>query len=352
MTTTKADILKAGLSALYYSRAHRLLAPYARGVGLIFTLHQVCPATGGDFQPNRILQVTPEFLDAVCEQVTTLGFDPVSLDEAEERILAAGPNDRPFVCFTLDDGYRDNRDHAYPIFKRHGIPFAIYVPSDFPSGKGELWWLALEQVIAGTDGLEVVLGGDRELHATHTAAEKTAAFERIYWWLRSIGQDEQRTFIRELCSRHGVDLAALCRRLIMTWDEIRELAADPLVTIGGHTVGHYALAKLPEERARWELEEGANRLEAELGKRPRHVSYPYGDAGSAGPREFALTAELGFATAVTTRKGVIFPEHRNYLTALPRVSLNGEYQSLMFTELYLSGAPFALWNRFRKVDAA
>jgi hypothetical protein len=49
---------------------------------------------------------------------------------------------------------------------------------------------------------------------------------------------------------------------------------------------------------------------------------------------------------------MLFDEHRRHLTALPRVSLSGEYQSLTYTALYLSGAPFALWNRFQHVDAA
>ena len=63
----------------------------------------------------------------------------------------------------------------------------------------------------------------------------------------------------------------------------------------------------------------------------------------------ALAREAGFKTAVTTRKGMLFGDHRRYLTALPRVSLNGEYQSLTYTALYLSGAPFALWNRFQHI---
>ena len=42
----------------------------------------------------------------------------------------------------------------------------------------------------------------------------------------------------------------------------------------------------------------------------------------------------------------------DHLTALPRVSLNGEYQSSVYTRLYMTGAPFALWNRFRRVNAA
>ncbi|HYJ59028.1 MAG TPA: hypothetical protein VEW64_06725 [Methyloceanibacter sp.] len=42
----------------------------------------------------------------------------------------------------------------------------------------------------------------------------------------------------------------------------------------------------------------------------------------------------------------------SHLSALPRVSLNGEYQSLIYTAVFLSGAPFALSNRFRQVNAA
>jgi hypothetical protein len=49
---------------------------------------------------------------------------------------------------------------------------------------------------------------------------------------------------------------------------------------------------------------------------------------------------------------MLFPAHRPHLTALARVSLNGDYQSLTYTALYLSGAPFALWNRFQQVSTA
>jgi peptidoglycan/xylan/chitin deacetylase (PgdA/CDA1 family) len=130
------------------------------------------------------------------------------------------------------------------------------------------------------------------------------------------------------------------------------MAEDPLVTVGAHTKSHLAIAKLPPARALEEMAGSAACIERETGRRPLHFAFPYGDPGSAGPRDFALAREAGFKTAVTTRKGMLFPAHRPHLTALPRVSLNGEYQSLAYTALYLSGAPFALWNRFRKVSAA
>ena len=62
-------------------------------------------------------------------------------------------------------------------------------------------------------------------------------------------------------------------------------------------------------------------IEASLGTRPDHLSYPVGDKTSAGPREFKIAAELGFKTAVTTRPGVLFPSHSEHLTALPRQHL-------------------------------
>jgi peptidoglycan/xylan/chitin deacetylase (PgdA/CDA1 family) len=96
----------------------------------------------------------------------------------------------------------------------------------------------------------------------------------------------------------------------------------------------------------------ASVIAAALGKRPEHFSYPVGDASAAGPRDFRIAGELGFKTAVTTRPGVLFPEHRDHLTALPRISLNGEYQRLRYVQVLLSGSATAFWNRFRRVDAA
>ena len=69
-------------------------------------------------------------------------------------------------------------------------------------------------------------------------------------------------------------------------------------------------------------------------------------------REFALTKTAGFKTAVTTRPGMIYPESADHLTALQRVSLNGNYQDVRILPVLTSGAATAMWNGFRRIDAA
>jgi peptidoglycan/xylan/chitin deacetylase (PgdA/CDA1 family) len=112
------------------------------------------------------------------------------------------------------------------------------------------------------------------------------------------------------------------------------------------------LAKVTERTARSEMEMSRAVIEASLGRRPDHLSYPVGDPTSAGPREFRIAAELGFKTAVTTRPGVLFGSHRGHLMALPRISLNGEHQQMRYMRVLVSGAATAMWNGFRRVNAA
>ena len=91
-------------------------------------------------------------------------------------------------------------------------------------------------------------------------------------------------------------------------------------------------------------------IQAALGTRPEHLAYPVGDRSSAGPREFKIASDLGFKTAVTTRPGVLFRRHAEHMTALPRLSLNGNFQRPRYAKVLMSGAATGLWNGFRPVN--
>jgi peptidoglycan/xylan/chitin deacetylase (PgdA/CDA1 family) len=348
----KQAIIRGGMESLYFTGAHHALQSWVGGVGAILTLHHVRPPRSDRFQPNHLLEVTPRFLTRVVKYLQRSGLDLVSLDEMHRR-LTEGDFHHRFVCLTFDDGYRDTLQYAYPILSEARVPFAIFVATSFADRLGELWWLALEAVIARNDRIGLIIDGSNRTFDCATTGEKRALYEELYWWLRKHPTEaELRAVIRNLAACYSVDIKAFGAELCMDWEELSKLAADPLVTIGAHTVNHAMLAKLPKETVRSEIDISRSVIEAALAVRPQHLSYPVGDRTSAGPREFAIAAELGFKTAVTTRPGVLFPQHRRHLTALPRISLNGEYQQMRYVRVLLSGAATAMWNGFRLVDAA
>jgi peptidoglycan/xylan/chitin deacetylase (PgdA/CDA1 family) len=348
----KKVVLRGAMEALYFTGAHHLLRPLLGGVGAILTLHHVRPPRMDAFQPNRLLEVTPAFLEDVLRVLRGADIAVVTLDEMHRRLTERDFR-RRFVCLTFDDGYRDNLRYALPILRTYQAPFTLYVPTSFPDRVGELWWLTLEHAIARHDRISLVMDGRDRRYECDTPEAKYELYEHIYWWLRSLpSEDDLRAAVRDLGTRYGVDDAGLREELCMTWSEIEEVASDPLATIGAHTVNHVMLRKASDDAVRSEMQQSAAVIEAALGKRPVHFSYPVGDKTSAGAREFRVAAELGFKTAVTTRPGVLFPEHVAHMTALPRISLNGEYQQTRYAKVLVSGAATALWNRFRRVDAA
>jgi peptidoglycan/xylan/chitin deacetylase (PgdA/CDA1 family) len=346
MTQLREKVIAAGFALFGATRLHRLAAPLTRGLGAILMFHHVRPWLQRDFAPNRLLEITPDFLDSALAHIKARGFEIVSLDTALERMVL--PGEPPFVVLTFDDGYSDNVEHALPVLEKHGAPFTMFVTSGFADRTARLWWIELEEALRRLDRVSF----DQLELATASAAEKERAHVLLYRNLRAGPEDRLLEVCALLCAEAGIEPFSVPAALCLDWDGIRQLSHHPLATIGVHTLTHPMLAKHPEAFVRTELDESRPRIESAIGKPARHLAYPVGDPASAGPREFAMASELGFVSGVTTRPGMIFPEHAAHRTALPRLSVNGRYQTLDMLDILLSGAPFALWNKGRRINAA
>lgn len=336
----KYAVIRVLFEALWLSRLPGLIRALSASRGVIFTLHRVLPDEPADFSPNAILQVQPAFLEYVIERVRDLKLDIVSLDEALER-LAAPRSGRRFVVLTFDDAYKDNLRYALPALRRQEAPFTLYVPTALVDGVGELWWQAIEDIIARQDAIAMTMEGETDYVDTRTVSQKREAFSTLYRQMRRMPEAGRVELVHRFAAAYGYDLGKQCRDLIMDWQELRLFAGEPLCTLGAHTVHHYELAKLPIEQARHEMAQSADILLAQFGQRPAHFSYPLGGPLSAGPREFELARELGFRSAVTTRPGGLYARHARSPHTLPRVSLNGYFQSRRYVDVFAAGAIFS-----------
>ncbi len=348
--------IRAGLETLYFSGIHHLARPLLAGEGAILMFHRVRPAgEAGTFQPNRHLEITPGYLDELIGRLRDAGVDIIPMDEVPYRLMTRG-HKRRFVALTFDDGYRDNMVHAWPVLKRHQAPFAIYVATAFADGMGQLWWMAVEKAIAKTTASR-----SRSTAASivvldcSTLEAKYDAFRTVMRWIDETSERGGDPSPRRRTSPSAT--ASIWRssaaRRAWTGTSLRAMAADPLATIGAHTVNHVAAfqdARGSRDAARWSMAHAAS---ARCSASRRAISPIRSAAPSRpAPREFDLAAKAGFATAVTTRPGVLHASHARAMTALPRISINGEFQRLRYLDVLLSGAPTALMNALRGSNAA
>lgn len=201
----------------------------------------------------------------------------------------------------------------------------------------------IEELALRRDRLSLPMpDGALELDCSTPETKRAAARRLLQYMTAEVPEKEQQAVLRRL---GATDEGA---RRFMNWDEVGRLSAHPLATIGAHTVHHYNLRRLSAEDALQEMVESTAIIEARTGVRPRHFAYPYGYEAAVGRREVDLARQAGFASAVTTRHGVLHSGHAGHRRALPRISVNGHFQRLDYMRMFLSGLTTPIANRGRR----
>ena len=328
------------LELAYFSGVPWLRGRGTGGAGVVLRFERVRRRRAARFQPLKSREITPRFLDRTIRALKRWKFDIVSMDEVCRRALTlASP--RRFVCLTFDGGYQDLMTSAYPVLSRHGVPFTVYVPTAFPDGLGEAWWLALEQVIAREKRVSLVIDRtERRFDIGHTS-EKYQLYEFLERWMRSLAPADLSSAIKDLCRRYSVDLAALSREASMDWDGLAKLAADPLVTIGNATVNYPVLSNLKDATALREMTMGRAVAQAAFQRDVRHFAYPFGDRAAFRRQHVAMADEAGFVSAASAISGIVEAGGRTNLHVLPRIAWDGRQRSLRAMRVILSGFTFA-----------
>ena len=315
------------LNLAYKVGLYRILSTLYGGQGVIFSLHRVIEANQQAFNPHQ--KIGADVLDELLGTVRRLGWEIVSIDEVHRRLTVQKDQDRRselergrFACFTFDDGYVDNLTLALPLFRKHQAPLCLFAATGLIERELFYWWGANEDLVLRSDRIELPAtddSGPRVLWA-RDSTEKVLAYRALDELCHKSGAALFPT-LRQLYYKVGINPHDSLDRDALTPSQVREMASDPLVTIGSHSVTHERLSPMTEEAVRFEMQESRRKLENWSGTNIRHFAYPFGRSDACGAREFAIAKQSGFKTAVTTRQGNIFAEHSNYLECLPRRSI-------------------------------
>ena len=239
-------------------------------IGEIWCLHRVLPESErSSFASNRELELTPDYLESIISAKKAEGCHFVDLDTFV-AIANGKRRGRRQIHITFDDGFADVFTNAYPVLKKHQVPFTLYLSTDMPDGKADLWWLQLEAVANGDAA-----------------------------WFEQRIQEIYRRKGNLAASMHGLTSTSpnpnLCSRLSMTWEQLRIMVSEGLCMIGSHGVSHSALSLLPKERVAQELEASRARIKEMLGVEVRHFSYPHSFFSEATNQQ---VWDAGYETAV------------------------------------------------------
>lgn len=287
-------------------------------LGVVYMLHHISKKNPRGIPTNEELKVSPSFLNKLILKYKKEGIEFFSLDGIWDIINSKTKTSRPFVAFTIDDGYLDNYTYALPIFERHKVPFAIFVATDFIDQKAILWWDILEELVIYNN----IIHYNKRLYPCHTFQEKWDTFRIIREDILKFDQSQLMEALQNAFSNYHIDWLKPIREKAMTWDQIKELSQHPLCTIGGHTVSHPALNQLPDDDFRKEVRVGIEKLEKITGQKINHFAYPYGSPNEIGEREYRLINEFNFKTSFIAYGGCITEENKNNITHLPRVYLH------------------------------
>lgn len=291
------------------------------GIATIFTLHRVHPFEKWKLAPNENMKITPEFLENFVVKLKTEGYKFISLDSLYDILIHKERVEKQIVL-TFDDGYKDNFVYAFPVLKKHAIPFTIYITTSFINRTTILWWYALEDLILLKDEISLSTG---HTFSCKTIPDKVFSFMKIREIILSLDQNNLLEELNKLFRFYDINWSAKCDSLALNWSEVIQLSMNELVTIGGHTNNHFALNKISDMDVLRELNESHSLIESFINKPVLHFSYPYGTTDTVGKKEFDIIKKVKLKTATTTRAGNIYYKHIDFLHSLPRIMLTENF---------------------------
>ena len=259
----------------------------AHELALVLSFHGVVERIEHpDIQVNHLeLSAFERIVDVVRQT-----YEVVTLDDVAAAVSGGSRLPPNAAALTFDDGYRSVLEFADPILTRHGLPYALFVPSELIEVGARVPTYVMRTALDFTDAPSVRLSGKSRPFKLGSPDERERAAAHAAEALRSLPLAETRRVLAELHTLLSPELwVELDRRFaseeLMGWPELQTLAGRGVV-IGSHTRDHAVLheRQSPEE-IRAQVTDSKAAIEQRLGVPCRHFCYPHGS-----PRDLCRTA--------------------------------------------------------------
>ena len=271
------------------------------------------------------LAVSPANFEAQL-QVIKDKYNPISLSALGKHLAARSIPDRSIVL-TFDDGYIDNFNHAKPLLEKYEIPATFFIATRNCEQQQLFWWDELQQILFETEKLPEQLTlriGSENFHYEladeskltneirerqliwiafeNVPTQRCALYLELWSRIRPLPDGDQQAIVSTLRDWSSSKPDLKNQLICMTPEHINQLIANPLFSVGAHTVTHLALADHPVSVQRNEIFSSKEYLENLTGHSVLLFAYPYGHFSN---ETVTSVEKQDFISAVTTQEGVI-----------------------------------------------
>jgi peptidoglycan/xylan/chitin deacetylase (PgdA/CDA1 family) len=262
---------------------------------LVLTYHRFTdtPRPGRTSAANLAAQ-----LDYLASHYTVLPLSAV-----ESRLREGRPLPPATAAITVDDGYSDFHEIAWPVLRRRHMPATVFVVTDFVDRRRWIWTDQIPFLISRTraERIAVSFAGLSVDASMHGESSRRQVASSINTMLKDQPDEAKERLVDQIAAQCRVALPGEppADQRSCTWEQLREMAAAG-IEIGSHTVTHPILTRVPADRLRRELEESRGRLEDMLGRSVTSFCYPNGaydrivrDAVERAGYRLAVTSDYG-----------------------------------------------------------
>lgn len=280
-----------------------------RGKALIVTYHR--------FTHDTADVKTASYAFAQQLDYLTRHYEIVPLSAIGERLANGGRLPANIAAITIDDGYSDAFDIAFPLLRERKLPATVFVVTEFVDQRRWLWTDKLRYLVtqASASSIEGTLDDSEFCVEFNPTDSVFCAADRVNSLLKAVADDEKEAAIARMAAAFGVELPTAPPREFasITWEQIREMSAGG-IEIGSHTATHPILPNVSVEHVRRELVESRQRIAAEIGRPVDLFCYPNGDYNDDVVRE---VERAGYRCAVTVEDGL--NDERSHPLRLKRI---------------------------------
>lgn len=325
--------IKAAASAIAnhsgFLSAYTFLKGLATPQVVILLYHRVSPDEDNWFLTKPL---SPQSFEKQVEDFSQ-SYELLSLDKLAWYIQQKKALPKKALVITLDDGYKDNYLHAYPILKKYHAPATIFLATGHIGTDRLFWYNKVQYVIHATCLVEADVA-DLGKFRLQSRSDRLKASSVVVERLKRMPEWERNSLVDRLANALSVNIPDdLAKGFVLSWDEVREMSSDG-IAFGAHTVSHPILTNLPLEQAKWEIAQSKKDIEERLGQPVTAFAYPNGGTRDFNTQITNFVKESGFLYAVTAIPQWIGPKANIYELGRIYVSEDPNQFKVLFSGLY------------------